>query len=57
MTFTDNGLRGYLPYKGNKIKLYPEFLAEVLGFLNDDRESYYSHREVPYAGYSREQAI
>lgn len=57
MNFTDNELRATSLIKGIKIELSPEFLAEVLGFLNDDRELYYSHREVSYAGYSKEQAI
>lgn len=43
--------------KGQKIELTLDFIANVIGFPNKGVEHYYSHREVPYEGYSREKAI
>lgn len=43
--------------KGRKIVLTPEYLTEVIGCLNEGVQRYFSHKEVLYEGYIRDQAI
>lgn len=57
LAFDNKELLAISLLKGRKIKFTQELLDHVLGFPNEGIEQYYSHREVPYEGYSRERAV
>lgn len=57
LTFSENEPWATSLIKGRKIEMSPELLAEVLRCPNDGIERYYSHQEVLYEGYFREQVI
>lgn len=57
LVFDSSELRATSLMKGRKIELSQEFLADVIACPNEGIEHYFSHKEIPYEGYSREKAI
>lgn len=54
MVFDSNDLKASSMMKGLKVKITQQFLTDVIVGPNEGIKCYFSHKEIPYEGYSRE---